>query len=822
MRKKEKRQILSLLNTMRKANAQLAVLNRENKTNDLMTILADEQEVAISIGNRIEEFVGEDSEVVSILEEYCEFLWKITQDNTVNQINRDIEQLGLLLNRCIKEVESLKESERIDVVFLPYNASMWDCMETVWRAAYNDPICNVYVIPIPYFEINSDESLGKMHYEGENFPKEVQITSYQEYDIRKQHPDIIYIHNPYDEYNKVTRVHSDYYSSVLKKYTDILVYIPYFIANEKMPESHSYLPAYIYADKIILQTQRMIDDIHPSIPKDKLLPLGSPKAERIIWMETHKEQIGFPDEWKKKATGKKVVFFNVSISAVLKYREKMLDKIEEVFGIANSYNNIVLLWRPHPLLEATLASMCDDLVERYHRLMRWYRKKNIGILDKSPDPDMAVAFSDAYIGESSSSIVNLFRTVNKNRLLINEKQFYQPSIDEMHSETTYDICRVGNDLWFVTCQLQMLCKYNINSRKVEIVAEVPETKDMSYVYISYHEGKIILIPGHEAAICIYDIERKSFTKKYFEDKYVNYCFGRGIVIRQYLYLSPIDYPALIRYNLYTEEFEYFEQCITDMLNETASNKKNYPFLWAVSGVGTEIYIASMCSNRVLVFNTDMLSYQIVEVGGISNTYRDMVSDETYTWLIHSSKPLVVRWNRQTNEVTEYKEFPKDFVSGKVPFASILDFGDMLYLAPYHANRMCCLDKNTGIISYPKRNLQFKKEMHSVFYLFAKKISDIEMMAMSPHGEQLVVINIQTGESQYIPLRIEDHIYWELRKNGFNLAELWESEIMPLSKYFECISLGLEHKLYRKGILKPEMDTDRHVGEEVHQIIKTFL
>ncbi|MCM1237294.1 MAG: hypothetical protein NC489_45075 [Ruminococcus flavefaciens] len=49
-------------------------------------------------------------------------------------------------------------------------------------------------------------------------------------------PDIIYFHNPYDNWNLVTSVGPRFYSSNLKKYTEKLVYIPYFILGEIEPD----------------------------------------------------------------------------------------------------------------------------------------------------------------------------------------------------------------------------------------------------------------------------------------------------------------------------------------------------------------------------------------------------------------------------------------------------------------------------------------------------------------------------------------------------------------------------------------------------------
>lgn len=97
--------------------------------------------------------------------------------------------------------------ERVEAVFLPYKASMWDSLESVWVAADEDESCDAYVIPIPYYDKNPDGSFKEMHYEAEEYPGYVPVTHYDEYDFQKHHPDMIFIHNPYDEYNHVTSVH---------------------------------------------------------------------------------------------------------------------------------------------------------------------------------------------------------------------------------------------------------------------------------------------------------------------------------------------------------------------------------------------------------------------------------------------------------------------------------------------------------------------------------------------------------------------------------------------------------------------------------------
>ena len=125
---------------------------------------------------------------------------------------------------------------RKEVVFLPYKASMWDALESIWDAACKDPDCDAYVVPIPYYDKNQDGSFGQMHYEGELYPDYVPIVRYDKFNLAEHQPDMIFIHNPYDESNYVTSVHPFFYSVNLKRYTDCLVYVPYFTLKEVDPE----------------------------------------------------------------------------------------------------------------------------------------------------------------------------------------------------------------------------------------------------------------------------------------------------------------------------------------------------------------------------------------------------------------------------------------------------------------------------------------------------------------------------------------------------------------------------------------------------------
>lgn len=418
------------------AHENIASAFRKGDSDTVAELLADCQDGAIALGTRIEE-VKKASEAVNALEQYCEMLYTL-HEKIFNTEIIDVQAVEDILSEGFQNiVESIEKNilKKRTAVFLPYKASMWDSLESVWKAAEADPDCDAYVIPIPYYEKKSDGMLGEMYYEGDQYPEYVPITDYNNFDFGIHHPDMIFIHNPYDEYNYATSIHPFFYSKNLKKFTDNLVYIPYFVLDEIEPsdkmavknmEHFCTAPAVIHADTVIVQSEKMrqayicalvefAGEKSRQVWEKKILGLGSPKYDKVL---EEVSSITVPEEWEKiiykeDGTKKKIIFYNTGLGAMLEQKEAMLDKIENVLEFfSNNRKEAALLWRPHPLMKATLQSMMPELLEGYKRLVAAYQEEKWGIYDDTAELDRAIKISDAYYGDPSS-VVQLFRKVGK-------------------------------------------------------------------------------------------------------------------------------------------------------------------------------------------------------------------------------------------------------------------------------------------------------------------------------------------------------------------------------------------------------------------------
>ena len=447
MRKFHKQQILEVIESLHMIHQHCRDRLSKKAYLAVQGLLTDCQDAAIQIGELNEQLEGEGTEAVIHLEQYCERLYQVNvqiKEISPHKAYKCLEEILIKAENAVNHMPVRKE-----VVFLPYKASMWDSLESVYLAAREDESCDAYVVPIPYYDKLPDDSLGELHYEGNEYPADIEITYYEDYNLEERRPDAIYIHNPYDRCNVVTCVPEQYFCSSLKKHTDCLVYIPYFILDEIEPDNQPavdsikhfcFLPGTIWADKVIVQSEKMrqiyineyikaakeigLTGEHTDRKKleEKILGLGSPKLDKVH--STRKDDLEMPAEWRKiiekpDGTWKKIIFYNTSIGAMLQNEEKMLEKMKSVFQtFREQKDEVALLWRPHPLLENTIKSMKPRMREAYEKLVQEYRNAGWGIYDDTAELDRAVVLSDAYYGDKSS-VVQVYQETGKPLMIQN-------------------------------------------------------------------------------------------------------------------------------------------------------------------------------------------------------------------------------------------------------------------------------------------------------------------------------------------------------------------------------------------------------------------
>lgn len=410
----------SVVSAVRQGNPDLA-----------MGLLADCQDGAVALGNRIEEAKGNGRMSVTALEEFCETLYMIYEAiSGGGSLNADAvdKQFEEILDRLSDSIQKDIIERRV-VVFLPYKAALWDSLESIWKAADKDPDCDAYVIPIPYCEKEFDGALGAIHYEREQFPADVPITGYETFDLALQHPDMIFFHNPYDEYNPATTVPPMFYAKELRKYTDKLIYVPWFVLDEiegndmRGNVSMDYfctMPGVVCADKVIVQSEQMREayirkltafageDTGP-VWEEKILGLGSPIYDKE-WEK--RNALKLPAEWEKvclrdDGSLKKIILYNTVPEAMLEHGGAMLDKIRGALEIFEERNEeAALAWCPNLSKSDYVKQRKPALWEEYQQLVQEYCDAGWGILcdlSRDSEREAILKFGDAYYGDPDSA-----------------------------------------------------------------------------------------------------------------------------------------------------------------------------------------------------------------------------------------------------------------------------------------------------------------------------------------------------------------------------------------------------------------------------------
>jgi hypothetical protein len=618
----------------------------------------------------------------------------------------------------LKSVFDLEVKTKREALFLPYKASMWDSLESIYLAAKDDPDWDALVMPIPYYD-KKDGNFTEMHWET-GYPKNIPLIDYHKYNIEEQCPDIIFIHNPYDGYNIVTSVHPDFYSERLRNLTGCLVYVPYFVGNGTNVQEHfCTVPGCLFAHKVIVQTEAEREIYvreYNKITRErgtKFIALGSPKLDKAI--NAKHEDYEIPNEWEKLIKNKKVVFYNTSIGALLentiennKPSNKYLQKVKNVFEFFKKQSEAVLLWRPHPLLESTLKSMRPWLELEYAEIVREYKSGNYGIYDDTEDLNRAIALSDIYYGDGSS-VAQLFKAAGK------------PTF--WHLFTQINICGLyddGNSVWFIN-SLSVLYRYNKQSKETEYIGVLPGKNYSTNVSILKNDGKLYFAPyWRNDKICIFDMAQNKFeTIDYRDNNRSDRKFQNLINFKSFVYFIPSEFPAIMRLNTNTNEIEYFSEWVSEVsklqTSKTQEVWKNIIF-WSSCTVDAEIAMVIHGANAVMFFNMETRDYEIENIGGKSEQYHNICFDGQNYYLSLLYKDYIVKWNKQSNEILKIK-IPSFSRRESIGASFSIQYSNgYVWLIPIWANNAYKININTNeITELPELTEHFRDKNLSWYY-----------------------------------------------------------------------------------------------------------
>lgn len=855
MRKAQKKQAEEFTALLEQAHKEIKRYIETDNVAAAMDLLTQCQEGAVQLGELIEKTEGEDCPVIPLLENYCELVYQIHEElagcSTAvgqgvngNNAHKKLHRLLIQIKNSIRNVIKL----RCEMVFLPYKASMWDSLESVWQAADADPNCDAYVIPIPYYDRNPDGSLGTCHYEGNDLPSYVPIVHYDAYSFEDRRPDAVFIHTPYDHANYVTSIDPRFYSAELKKHTECLVYIPYYATSGGMMEGQALSPAYFNVDYIIIQAEKYRSFFNRSVPKEKLVPLGSPKFDRVIHMCENPPEP--PAEWKEKMAGKKVYFYNTSIQGMLGNTEAFLKKMEYVFQCFRGRKDACLLWRPHPLLESTFNSMRPMYKPFYDALRKEYINENTGIYDDSPDIERAIAYADAYIGDSGTSVTSLFGVAGKPLFIFNNNINTLPGKDDWRGEKINpQLDPWGDDRYQVTANNQLWFSED-NDYHYKFYMDLGTGYSGGRYYIKAVEikDKIYVLPGNAQHLLI--IKDKKIRKLEFKEPIAHAgAFFSYWYNEKYIFLVPFRYPYLVRLNIETEEIHY-----VDGINPFHVRNVDGEWRWGGIGVyGNELVFASPVDNQFAFMDIDTFKARGLSSNSKCNLgTQTIVPEGDNLWLLPLNGMTLTCWNPKTGDVREYSELPSNFRSVKWPhefevserpFGNIAisregnkgGFRENIIISPNWGNMYLSLDRETGRMEEWIPPLQFQNRGRNGYYaaggmggfvITYPQRGKADCRIWYTPERKLYDINIDTKECKEVEIEFD---YDELKEHepGFMEESEWmqyclnENAFNSLKDLLDGNITGnrFDRERQLRAFSKVNANTDGTCGRNIYSFVK---
>ncbi|WP_312503636.1 hypothetical protein [Lacrimispora sp.] len=688
-----KEQLMGLLDSMEQLQTSLPVMIDKER---IIQALMDCQEAAVAIGETLERDSSAHESIVSLLEEYCEEAFYLSESQEESIRQEKVSVLDKLINRV--KTLLVEISPTYHMVFMPYKASMWDSLESIWRACKEDKRCECYVMPIPYYEFNSKTNRWIYHYDGDQFSEEIPVVHYHDYSLELNRPDVAYIHNPYDDCNLITRVDYKFYSEELKQHIRKLVYVPYYVTGGFISKEHLELPVYQHMDYMVVQSEYAKSFCVGMYYHDRILPLGSPKLDQVIRL-CH-EGSAIPEPWKPLLNGKKILMLNTSIGCFLQEGILYLQKIKNICEIMNSQEQVALIWRPHPLLVATIKSMRPDLLAEYISLKEYFIVHKIGLLDETPDISRAVAISDGYIGEESTSVVNLFGAAGKPIFILNNHITNAFTEEEKRIFHITDMVKHVDKIWFTTNRYNALVCMEDSERKMHYVDRVKEQPKWygAYPFLAKSGDRLFLSPNVAGRPAVYDTGSQKMELIGEENMAESAKFGQIVAYGNRVFYLPVIDDYIAEFNSDTREWKYHSECIQELNKENAAGRE---VTFRCSVCSKDIWISATYTNCILRFDMEDGTYAICPVGNKENGYSGIIAEERYLWLAEVNSGNIIRWDRCSGKVKTYhmpegfRSWPGTIQGRNLPHKSLIDMGKWVVTVPGYSNCMVKLDKTTG-------------------------------------------------------------------------------------------------------------------------------
>ena len=430
----------AILDTMQKAHGLLRILINDGKTDQCAELLGGLQNLAVKIGEDVENSFGEPgADTVHILEEYCEELYRISEALCGGQVsenaNADInvetyktagvqEYLSSLDDCLIRIRETYEKLKCSDLVFVISNLCELKKAQNIILSLQTESDKRICIMPVPYYKKDWNGNLDDERCQYDLIASSLQawqnsemltlpdtshpsipaLLDYKTYDFTKHTPEI-WIFNPLDEYSEGACVHPFFHASGLRKYASRLICYhagPDKTSSSDDAKSLSNAKRYIVSPGVIMSDEVCVPNDDMKALYIRILMENIPGKSAEYWGQKIRIlETDSPSSCPAITTAclKKKLLFYTSFSCFYTNGEKAVSKLRNVIDtFAESRDSLHITWIVDGRFEEDMKRLSPELLGDYSKAVEAFAKQELGEYIIATAADSDIYSCDAYYG----------------------------------------------------------------------------------------------------------------------------------------------------------------------------------------------------------------------------------------------------------------------------------------------------------------------------------------------------------------------------------------------------------------------------------------
>lgn len=539
------------------------------------------------------------------------------------------------------------------VLFLVYRVGWWGCFDELYREHKADPGCQCSVVVLPRYDRDPESHeiiFDRYQYDGDAMPRDVEVTDFRGYSLAGERPDVVYIHNIYDNSSIMDSVPIEYYSWNVKQFTPRLVYVHHKLGFTAQDLKYR---VFYYVDRVYVHRDREKYGFPAELDgKLETVPSGIVPYLRRQWQQRPAPRGETPV----------TVFLAVGYDDLFYGTDRALGKLEQVLGLFKGRRDYRVILHSDRELQDHFHELQGNVANEYIRIINRFVEKKIGAYDISYSDCEAALNADIYMSLGWKPVMNCFSVLGKPCFVLAQEKRPLPTADDLCIPGFWDCAVEGDEVTFVADVLKLLCRMNLKTGKLSILGEVPDEIDggANYIGVQKKGDTCYLVPYSSDGLVIFDEKSGRGEKKYLPGVPSPGNFTQAVPYGQYLFLIPRFFKGILRYDTESGEFRVYDGWVRELEQAAEAKDQGQPYF--VRGIRQEANVLHMASSKaavILHFDMETGEHRLEDTGIPGGRFFDMEIQGEDTVLLPFMGGRVYARHGEKGSWDEIYDYPTD-------------------------------------------------------------------------------------------------------------------------------------------------------------------